>query len=150
MATIGPSTLTYLYGGVSVCAHRLNPAGNDTYLATRLVGIPNRHRERPATVFSDADDSHVKIGDKALAFLLRHRRRQTTLPLSRPTFRGLEIRSFDHLVRPHQERLRDRQADGLGCFEVNDEVKLRGLFHREISRLRAFENLVDVGGGPLP
>src|SRR2546425_12775833 len=110
MATIGPSTLTYLYGGVSVCAHRLNPAGNDTYLATRLVGIPNRDRERPATVFSDADDSHVKIGDKALAFLLRHSRRQTTLRLSRTTFCGLEIRSFDHMVREDTDDLRGRET----------------------------------------
>ena len=85
MATIGPSTLTYLYGSVSVCAHRLNlPArrmscafrevpGDNSDFSVRRVRVPDRHGERPSFFFDDADDSDVKIGEKVLAFLLRHR-----------------------------------------------------------------------------
>src|SRR5262245_6602709 len=92
MATIGPSTLTYLYGSVSVCAHRLNlPArrmscafrevpGDNSDFSVRRVRVPDRHSERSSPFFADTYDSHVKIGEKALAFLLRHRRRHGTLP----------------------------------------------------------------------
>src|SRR5262249_31534850 len=46
--------------------------GREPDLASWLVEIPNRDRERPASLFRNADDSHVKIGEKPLAFLLRH------------------------------------------------------------------------------
>jgi hypothetical protein len=32
---------------------------------------------------------------------------------------------FDHLIRPLQQRRRDRQAEGLGGLEVDDEFELR-------------------------
>src|SRR5262244_3815637 len=51
------------------------PIGREPDLASWLVEIPNRYRERPASLFRNADDSHVEIGEKALAFLLRHCRR---------------------------------------------------------------------------
>ena len=34
--------------------------------------------------------------------------------------------SLDHLIRPLQERRRDRQAEGLGGLEVDDELELVG------------------------
>jgi hypothetical protein len=39
---------------------------------------------------------------------------------------------------------RDRQADLLGRFEIDDELELHWLLHGKISRLRAFEDLVHV------
>ena len=35
--------------------------------------------------------------------------------------------SLDHLIRPLQERRRDRQAEGLGGLEVDDQLELGGL-----------------------
>jgi hypothetical protein len=37
---------------------------------------------------------------------------------------------FDHLIRPLQERLGDREAEGLGGLEVDDQFELGGLFDR--------------------
>src|SRR5262249_54826484 len=54
--------------------------GREPNLASWLVEIPNRDRERSSSLFRNADDSHVKIGEKALAFLLRHCQRHRTLP----------------------------------------------------------------------
>src|SRR5215510_1974469 len=51
---------------------------------------------------------------------------------------------FDDLISAKQERLRDRQAERLGGLEVDDQIKFRGLLHRQVSRLRALEDLVDV------
>jgi len=46
-------------------------------------------------------------------------------------------RSLDHLVRPLQERRRDRQAEGLGGLEVDDEVEPIELLNRQISGVAA-------------
>src|SRR6266849_8061409 len=56
---------------------------------------------------------------------------------------------FDHLIRPLQERLRDREAEGFRRREVDDELKFGGLLHRQIGGLGALEDLVDVDGQAL-
>src|SRR5947199_5986182 len=56
--------------------------------------------------------------------------------------------SFDDSIRPVQHRLRNRHADLLGCLEVDHQLKLRWLLDRKIGRLRALEDLVDVGSSP--
>src|SRR5215831_18852078 len=104
-----------------------SPIGREPDLASWLVQIPNRDRERSASLFGNADDSHVKVGEKALAFLLRHCRRHCSLPpaprsaarsyftvsqIFRP--RWSSMGSLDHLVRSKQDCLRDRQAQHEG------------------------------------
>jgi len=37
---------------------------------------------------------------------------------------------LNHLIRPLQERRRDRQAEGLGGLEVDNELELLGLLYR--------------------
>src|SRR5262245_59387999 len=54
---------------------------------------------------------------------------------------------LNHLIRPCQHVRRDREADLLRCFQVDHKLKLDWLLYREISRLGAFENLVDKNGG---
>src|SRR5882724_5141305 len=56
-------------------------------------------------------------------------------------------RLLDHLIRPRQQRRRDRQAEGLGGLEVDDQLELRRLLDGQIARLGALENLVHVGRG---
>ena len=55
--------------------------------------------------------------------------------------------SLDYSVRSHQHIRRDRQADLLRRFQIDDELKLHRLLHRDIRGLGAFQNLVDESGG---
>src|SRR2546429_8563423 len=48
--------------------------------------------------------------------------------------------------RLREHRLRDGQAHGAGSLEIDDEIEFGGLLDWEVSRLRALEDLVDVGG----
>ena len=58
---------------------------------------------------------------------------------------------LDHLIRPQQQRRRDRQAERLGGLEVDDQLELGRLLDGEVGGLRALEDLVhEVGGAPVP
>src|SRR6266550_1101326 len=50
--------------------------------------------------------------------------------------------SPNHFIRPRQHIRRDRQADLLCGFEVDDELKLLRLLDRKIGWFRTFENFV--------
>ena len=52
--------------------------------------------------------------------------------------------SLDDLIRPVQNRLRNRQADLLGGLQIDHKLELRRLFHGKIGGLGAFQNLVHV------
>ena len=56
-------------------------------------------------------------------------------------------RLLDHLIRPLQQRRRDRQAEGLGGLEVDHQLELRGLLDGKVARLGSLEDLVHVGSG---
>ena len=55
---------------------------------------------------------------------------------------------LDDLIRPQQERLRDRQAERLGGSEIYDQLELGRLLNGEVSGLGALEDLVHVSRGP--
>ena len=55
------------------------------------------------------------------------------------------ICSLDHLVRPRQHVRRNRQADLLGSFQVDDQLELRGLLYWEIGGLGVFEDFINEG-----
>ena len=44
---------------------------------------------------------------------------------------------LDHLVCPLKERRRDRQAEGFGGLEVDDQLELGGLLDGQVGRLGA-------------
>src|SRR5262245_27575951 len=60
---------------------------------------------------------------------------------------GLSRRLLDHPIRSCQHVGRNGQADLLGGFEIDDQLKLLWLLYRKIGGLSAFQDLVDVGGG---
>src|SRR3989442_437360 len=69
------------------------------------------------------------------------------MTLRRPRWSSIGL--LNDLIRPHQERLRNRQAEGLGGLEVDDQIELRGLFDRKIGGLGTFEDFVQIDrGGP--
>jgi len=45
---------------------------------------------------------------------------------------------LDDLIRPGQQRRRDRQAEGFSGLEINDEIELRRLLDGKVSRFRTF------------
>ena len=52
----------------------------------------------------------------------------------------------NHLIRPRQHIWRNRETNLLRRYQIDNEFKLRWLFHREIGWLRTFENLVYISG----
>src|SRR6516225_8735630 len=54
------------------------------------------------------------------------------------------------LVRRCQQRFRDGEAERLSRTQVDHEVELGRLLHREIGRVSAFENLRGIEGPDLP
>src|SRR5437667_12831567 len=58
-----------------------------------------------------------------------------------------DARSLDHPVRAQEDRLRERDAEGLGGLEVNDRLELGRLFDGQIPGPRALENPVNVTRG---
>jgi hypothetical protein len=65
----------------------------------------------------------------------------------RPDTEKTEVESLDHLVRLQQQRRWDRQAKRFGSVEIQHKLELRGLLHREISWLCAFEYFIDEARG---
>src|SRR5438034_5060359 len=55
--------------------------------------------------------------------------------------------SPDDLIRPREQRLRNRQPERLCGLEVDDQLELPRLLDGQVSGLGALENLVDVGDG---
>jgi hypothetical protein len=49
---------------------------------------------------------------------------------------------LDHLIRPQQERRRDRESEGLGGPEVDHQLELRRLLDRELSGIGALQEFV--------
>src|SRR5215831_15120663 len=58
-------------------------------------------------------------------------------------------RLLDHPVRPRQYIGWNRNSNLLSGYQVNHELKLRGLFYWQVGRFGAFENFVYVGSGAL-
>src|ERR1700745_2660151 len=58
--------------------------------------------------------------------------------------RGPSTPSFDHLVGASEEHWRHVEAEDFGGRQIDDEVEFGRLLHREIGRLRAAQNLIDI------
>src|SRR5438128_1167244 len=54
------------------------------------------------------------------------------------------IRSLNHLVRHHQQRLRNVEAQRFGGLAVDHQFKNRGLLDGQVGRFSALENLVHI------
>src|SRR6266478_7186537 len=71
---------------------------------------------------------------------LQTRGAQPRTALTKPPFSWI-----DHLIRPLQERRREREAEGLGGLEVDDQLELRRPLDGQVAGLRTLANLVHVG-----
>src|SRR5215470_12874039 len=57
---------------------------------------------------------------------------------------------LDHLICEEEQGWRHRDSQRLGGLEVDDELKLHGLLHRQIGGLSTLENFVHVVGDAPP
>src|SRR5262249_18330955 len=55
--------------------------------------------------------------------------------------------SFDHLVGTGGERRRNVEGERFGGLGVYHQLEFGWRLHRQVSRLLAFENASDIGGG---
>src|SRR5262249_11552485 len=55
--------------------------------------------------------------------------------------------SFDHLVGAQQDRLWYGKTERLGGLEVYDHLEFCRKLHRQIARLRAAQDAIDISGG---
>src|SRR5262245_64733633 len=53
-----------------------------------------------------------------------------------------KTRLLNHFIRPSQHIRRDREVDLLGSFQIDHQLKLRGLLHWQIGRLGSLQNPV--------
>src|SRR6476619_582649 len=58
-----------------------------------------------------------------------------------------ERNSANHLIRLEEERRGDEQAESFGGLQIDDQLEFRGLRHRQVGRLGAFQDSSHIGGG---
>src|SRR5215475_5319785 len=58
------------------------------------------------------------------------------------------VGSTDHFSRLEEDGRGNGEAERLGGLEVDNQLELRGLLHRQVGRLGALEDFVHVIGGP--
>jgi hypothetical protein len=54
---------------------------------------------------------------------------------------------LDHLIGPQQERLWNRETEGLGGLQVDHQLELRRLLDGKVGRLSALQYAIHVAGG---
>src|SRR5262249_48793152 len=71
------------------------------------------------------------------------------LPVSSILVGSAHGNSFDHLVGANQERFWQRKANRLGSFEIHDQLELGWPLDRQLARVCARENSIDVACSSL-
>ena len=56
---------------------------------------------------------------------------------------------LDHLVRPQEQHLWDRQPECLRGLEVDDQREFGGPFDRNVARVGASQDFIDIAGGAV-
>src|SRR5215831_13258278 len=63
---------------------------------------------------------------------------------------ALGVALFNHLIGAQQYRWRYGKAERRGGLAIYDHLEFCRKLHREIARLRAAQNAIDISGGATP
>jgi hypothetical protein len=110
-----------------------------TAAASALRGI---HQSGLGTTYHLILDWAGQRTDQIVFSILLLNPKSKTCGEQRRTVKNLN--SPDDLIRSRQHIRRNRQSDLFGCLEVDDQLKLRRLLHRQISRLGTLQDFVHV------
>ena len=61
-------------------------------------------------------------------------------------FRALESSLANHLIRLEKDMWGNREPKGLSRLEIDDQLKLHRLLHRQVRRLGAFQDTIHIVG----
>src|SRR5262249_37105758 len=125
----------------SCCFNSISELGSS--LTRALVFVLVERSLRPVGLFAPLRD---KITSSAQSLVPPSGRLSQGSSLSILTHDELAS-SLDHLVGASKQRRRNLETERLGGRKVYDEIELSRLLDRDVTRLRAAQNLVDIIGG---
>ena len=79
------------------------------------------------------------VDPKETVLLLDRRRSADQVTGGRPAHMSRSVQSLNHLIRSQHDCLRNREADRIGCLQIDHEFEHCGLLHRHITRLCTLE-----------
>src|SRR5262249_37062443 len=124
------------------------PSTISRWSACRRSSQLRRHRQWRLTSFpkqpsvgSPTDEPSSAVGNcgHAVAYV-----QGSYVPIAAVNGRSNKAPLFDHLVSAGEQRRRNLNPKRLRCNQVDDEIELGRLLHRQVARLRPSQNLVNV------
>src|SRR5262249_32843076 len=119
------------------CSGKHSPMRANRYPLTTITGAQRASGQTHSRARSHQDGADLRA-DRSTAYLVSCIR-GCAAPMATHS-----ITSLDHLVDAHEHRERHLQAKRLRGLEVDDQVKLHRLLHRQIDRLLPLQDAADV------
>src|ERR1044072_2311538 len=114
------------------CSGMYSPIRANRYPLATITGAQRASGQTHSRARSHQDDADLRAD------------RSTTYLVSCIRVRSAHGNSFDHLVSAREQRCRHFEAERLRGLEIHYKFELRRRLHREVGRLLAAENAIEV------
>src|SRR6186713_614515 len=114
------------------CSGMHSPIRANRYPLATITGAQRASGQTHSRARSHQDDADLRA-DRSTAYLVSCIR-----------VRSAHGNSFNHLVGPREQLGRDLEAERPGSLEIDDELELDGLHHRQIGRRGALQDTANV------